>query len=157
MLSQTPFSRLDASVVTMLGGHAKNFCWGGGTAIRRDFFEQMDMPEVWQNSFSDDFSLTIAIERTGRRIVFLPECITPSYVQTDFSSLLEFTNRRLKSRAFIAQNVVSASQRIFSFVSLFSWASMSRSTSPSNPAVISGSSLSSYFLFFSRPFEAPCA
>jgi ceramide glucosyltransferase len=86
----------NASVVTMLGGHAKNFCWGGGTAIRRSLFEQMSMLDVWQNSFSDDYSLTIAIERTGRQIVFLPECLTPSYVQTDFPSLLEFTNRQIK-------------------------------------------------------------
>jgi len=86
----------NASVVTMLGGHAKNFCWGGGTAIRRALFEQMGMLDVWQNSFSDDYSLTIAIERTGRQIVFLPECLTPSYVQTDFPGLLEFTNRQIK-------------------------------------------------------------
>jgi cellulose synthase/poly-beta-1,6-N-acetylglucosamine synthase-like glycosyltransferase len=86
----------NASVVTMLGGHSKNFCWGGGTAIRRDLFEQMDMLDIWQNSFSDDYSLTIAIERTGRQIVFLPECLTPSYVQTDFPRLLEFTNRQIK-------------------------------------------------------------
>jgi ceramide glucosyltransferase len=86
----------NASVVTMLGGHAKNFCWGGGTAIRRSLFEQMGMLDIWQNSFSDDYSLTIAIERTGRPIVFLPEGLTPSYVQTDFPSLLEFTNRQIK-------------------------------------------------------------
>jgi cellulose synthase/poly-beta-1,6-N-acetylglucosamine synthase-like glycosyltransferase len=86
----------NASVVTMLGGHDKNFCWGGGTAIRRGLFEQLGMLDVWQNSFSDDYSLTIAIERTGRQIVFLPECLTPSYVQTDFPSLLEFTNRQVK-------------------------------------------------------------
>jgi cellulose synthase/poly-beta-1,6-N-acetylglucosamine synthase-like glycosyltransferase len=86
----------NASVVTMLGGHDKNFCWGGGTAIRRNIFEQMGMLDIWQNSFSDDYSLTIAIERTGRQIVFLPECLTPSYVQTDFPSLLEFTNRQIK-------------------------------------------------------------
>ncbi|HWO29035.1 MAG TPA: hypothetical protein VNO32_09570, partial [Candidatus Acidoferrum sp.] len=33
---------------------------------------------------------------TRRQIVFLPECLTPSYVQTDFPSLLEFTNRQIK-------------------------------------------------------------
>ena len=86
----------NASVVTMLGGHANNFCWGGGTAIRRSIFEHMGMLDIWQNSFSDDYSLTIAIERTGRQIVFLPECLTPSYVQTDFPSLLEFTIRQIK-------------------------------------------------------------
>lgn len=86
----------NASVVTMLRGHGKNFCWGGGTAIRRALFEEMEMLDVWQNTFSDDYSLTIAIERTRRQIVFLPECLTPSYVQTDFPSLLEFTNRQIK-------------------------------------------------------------
>ena len=86
----------NASVVTMLGGHERNFCWGGGTAIRRALFEEMGMLDVWQNSFSDDYSLSIAIERTRRQIVFLPECLTPSYTQTDFPSLLEFTNRQIK-------------------------------------------------------------
>jgi len=54
------------------------------------------MLEVWQSAFSDDYSLTIAIERTGRQIVFLPECLTLSYVQTDFADLVEFTNRQIK-------------------------------------------------------------
>jgi cellulose synthase/poly-beta-1,6-N-acetylglucosamine synthase-like glycosyltransferase len=86
----------NASVVTMLGGHEHNFCWGGGTAIRRMIFEQIGMLDVWQHSFSDDYSLTMMIERTGRQIVFLPECLTPSYAQTDFAGLLEFTTRQVR-------------------------------------------------------------
>jgi len=86
----------NASVVTMLGGHSRNFCWGGGTAIRRPVFEEIGMLDVWQYSFSDDYSLTMMIDRTGRPIVFLPECLTVSYVQTDFPGLLEFTNRQVR-------------------------------------------------------------
>jgi cellulose synthase/poly-beta-1,6-N-acetylglucosamine synthase-like glycosyltransferase len=86
----------NASVVTMLGGHDKNFCWGGGTAIRRALFEEIGMLDVWQHSFSDDYSLTSMIERSCRQIVFLPECLTLSYVETDFAGLLEFTNRQVK-------------------------------------------------------------
>jgi ceramide glucosyltransferase len=86
----------NASVVTMLGPHNKNFCWGGGTAIRRTIFEQIGMLDAWQYSFSDDYSLTMMIERSRRQIVFLPECLTPSYVQTDFPGLLEFTNRQMR-------------------------------------------------------------
>jgi len=89
-------SAWNAPAATYLGEHRRNFCWGGGTAIRRALFEEMGMLDVWQNSFSDDYSLTIAIERTRRQIVFVPECLTPSYVQTDFPSLLEFTNRQIK-------------------------------------------------------------
>jgi cellulose synthase/poly-beta-1,6-N-acetylglucosamine synthase-like glycosyltransferase len=80
----------------MLGGHDKNFCWGGGTAIRRAVFEEIGMLDVWQYSFSDDYSLTAMIERSRRQIVFLPECLTLSYVHTDFAGLLEFTNRQVK-------------------------------------------------------------
>jgi ceramide glucosyltransferase len=86
----------NASVVTMLGPQNKNFCWGGGTAIRRAIFEQIGMLDTWQYSFSDDYSLTTAIERTGRQIVFLPECLTPSFVQTDFAGLFEFTTRQIR-------------------------------------------------------------
>ena len=86
----------NASVVTMLGPHNRNFCWGGGTAIRRAIFEQIGVPEAWQYAFSDDYSLTTMIENSRRQIVFLPECLTPSYVQTDFAGLLEFTNRQVR-------------------------------------------------------------
>ena len=74
----------NASVVTMLGPHNKNFCWGGGTAIRRSVFEQIGMLDAWQYSFSDDYSLTMMIERSRRQIVFLPECLTPSYRANGF-------------------------------------------------------------------------
>ena len=86
----------NAPVVTMLGGHTKNFCWGGGTAIRRAIFNEIGMMDVWQYAFSDDYSLTTMIERGRRFVVFLPECLTVSYVQTDFPGLLEFTNRQIR-------------------------------------------------------------
>ena len=86
----------NSSVVTMLGPQNKNFCWGGGTAIRRSVFEQIGMLDAWQYSFSDDFSLTMMIEQSRRPIVFLPECLTPSYLQTDFAGVLEFTTRQLR-------------------------------------------------------------
>ena len=85
----------NAPLVTMLGEKQKNFCWGGGTAIRRATFEQSGVMDDWRNSVSDDYSLTRALERNNRSIVFLPECFTLSYVETDFTGLLEFTNRQI--------------------------------------------------------------
>jgi ceramide glucosyltransferase len=85
----------NAPMVTMLSEKGKNFCWGGGTAIRRSIFEQSGVMNEWRNSVSDDFSLTRALERNNRSIVFLPECLTCSYVETDFRGLLEFTNRQI--------------------------------------------------------------
>lgn len=85
----------NAPVVTMLSEKGRNFCWGGGTAIRRSVFDQAGVADEWKNSVSDDYSMTRALERTGRSIVFLPECLTLSYVETDFQGLLEFTNRQI--------------------------------------------------------------
>ncbi len=85
----------NAPVVTMLGEKGKNFCWGGGTAIRRAIFEQSGVMDEWRNSVSDDYSLTRALARIGRSIVFIPECLTLSYVETDFEGLMEFTNRQI--------------------------------------------------------------
>ena len=85
----------NAPMVTMLSEKGRNFCWGGGTAIRRSIFEQSGVLHVWRNSVSDDYSLTRVLERNNRSIVFIPECLTPSYVETDFQGLLEFTNRQI--------------------------------------------------------------
>jgi len=85
----------NAPVVTMLSEKGKNFSWGGGTAIRRNIFEQSGVMDEWRNSVSDDYSLTRALERNNCPIVFIPECLTLSYAETDFRGLLEFTNRQI--------------------------------------------------------------
>ena len=98
----------NAPVVTMLSEKGKNFCWGGGTAIRRSIFEQSGVMDEWRNSVSDDYSLTRALERNNRSIVFVPECLTPSYVETDFEGLLEFTNRQVLITRVYAEKVWTA-------------------------------------------------
>lgn len=95
----------NAPVVTMLTEKGKNFCWGGGTAIRRSVFEQANVLEEWKNSISDDYSMTRALGHVGRPIAFLPECLTPSFVETDASGLLEFTNRQILITRVYAPNL----------------------------------------------------
>jgi len=85
----------NASIVTMLSEKARNFCWGGGTAIRRSVFDEVRVFDEWHHSVSDDYSMTRALERAGRSIIFVPECLTPTYVDVDFRGLLEFTNRQI--------------------------------------------------------------
>lgn len=85
----------NAPIVTMLGDKVRNFCWGGGTAIRRGTFEQSGVLDEWKSSVSDDYSLTRALEQRGQSIVFIPESLTLSYVETDFEGLLEFTSRQI--------------------------------------------------------------
>ena len=39
--------------------------------------------------------MTNALARSGKPILFLPECLTVSFVDTNFEGLLEFTNRQI--------------------------------------------------------------
>ena len=95
----------NAPIVTMLSEKGRNFCWGGGTAIRRSIFDQIGVADEWKNSVSDDYSMTRALERTGRTVMFLPECLTLSYVETDFAGLLEFTNRQILITRVYAEKI----------------------------------------------------
>ena len=56
-------SAWNAPIVTFLGDHHNNFCWGGGTAIRRERFEEIRAFDFWQGSVSDDFSMTHALRQ----------------------------------------------------------------------------------------------
>ena len=95
----------NAPIVTMLSEKGRNFCWGGGTAIRRSVFDQSGVAEEWRHSVSDDYSMTRTLKRAGRSIVFLPECIVPSFVETDFTGLMEFTNRQVLITRVYAQKM----------------------------------------------------
>jgi len=88
-------SAWNAPIATYLGDHNRNFCWGGGTAIRRDRFEEIRGLEAWYGSVSDDFSLTRAIQNAGFRIAFLPDCLVASPIEADARQVLEFTNRQM--------------------------------------------------------------
>jgi hypothetical protein len=58
-------------------------------------FDEIRVFEEWYHSVSDDYSMTRALQHAGRSIVFVPECLTPAYVDVDFRGLLEFTNRQI--------------------------------------------------------------
>jgi ceramide glucosyltransferase len=87
----------NASIASALGAaEAKNFCWGGSTAIRRTSFAELRVTECWRGAVSDDFTLTNVLHRAGRPIKFVPQCLTPSYESCGLRELFEFTTRQLK-------------------------------------------------------------
>jgi len=88
-------SAWNAAVATMLGRPRDNFCWGGGTAIRRRNFDDAQVADSWSGAVSDDFVLTRALEAAGKSIVFCPECMAPTVHPWTGTSLLEFTNRQI--------------------------------------------------------------
>jgi hypothetical protein len=64
-------------------------------AMRRETFEQIGVREAWQGAVSDDYAVTRAARLAGRRIVFVPACLIPSYGDCTWGELLEFSTRQI--------------------------------------------------------------
>ncbi len=88
-------SAWNAPAVTYMGEWNRNFCWGGGTAIRRKTFYEIEAPRYWAGCISDDYMLTKALRAAGRRIVFVPQCLVTTHHATTWSKLIEWTTRQL--------------------------------------------------------------
>jgi ceramide glucosyltransferase len=88
-------SAWNGSVATTLGDHSRNFTWGGSTAILKKTFEDLRVRDIWANALSDDYALTNVLQKNGRRIKFVPRCMTLSIADATLRSLLEFTTRQV--------------------------------------------------------------
>ena len=87
----------NASIASALGADtAKNFCWGGSTAIRRATFERLNVVQRWAGTVSDDFTITKVLKEAKLPVHFTPNCLVPSVGDCDFRELLEFTTRQIK-------------------------------------------------------------
>ena len=85
----------NASVVTALGSHSRNFAWGGSMALRREVFDRIRVRDAWESAVSDDFAVTHAARAARMRIVFVPSCLIPSHGRCSWLELLEFTTRQI--------------------------------------------------------------
>lgn len=94
-LSSAMGSAWNAAVATLLGKARENFCWGGGTAIRKKNFNDAQVIEAWEGAASDDFAMTSALRAAGKAIVFCPECLAPTVHPWTTASMMEFTNRQI--------------------------------------------------------------
>lgn len=96
----------NASVASALGSDtAKNFCWGGSTAIRRSTFAKLDVSERWRGTVSDDFTITRVLKEAKLLIHFTPNCLVASVGDCDFRELFEFTTRQIKITRVYAANL----------------------------------------------------
>lgn len=87
----------NASVASALGEDtAKNFCWGGSTAIRRSTFEELRVVDHWRGTVSDDFTITRVLKQAKLPIHFTPHCLVPSVGDCGWRELFEFTTRQIK-------------------------------------------------------------
>ena len=88
-------SAWNASSVSILGDHGRNFAWGGSMAMFRETFNRLGILEAWRGAVSDDYAVTRAAQRANTKIIFVPECLIPTYGECTWRELLEFTTRQI--------------------------------------------------------------
>ena len=94
-LSTLMRSGWNASSLGLLGNHDRNFAWGGSMAMHRATFERLNILDAWRGALSDDYAITNAASRSGTKIVFVPECLIPTYGECTWGELFEFTTRQI--------------------------------------------------------------
>ncbi len=100
----------NASIASSLGANqAKNFCWGGATAMRRDVFERLEISEKWRGTLSDDFTVTRILKAANLPIYFVPQALTATVEDCNFSDFAEFSTRQMKITRVYAAHLWKAS------------------------------------------------
>lgn len=93
-LATLALSAMNAKIAQMLGNSRFNQAWGGSMAITREMFEQTNLPQIWKNAISDDLSLSYAVKKAGKKVIFAPACLVASYASTTWRALFEFARRQ---------------------------------------------------------------
>jgi len=87
-------SAVNAKIAQLLGNTRFNQAWGGSMAVRVDVFRQLGIDKIWPKALSDDLSLSYAVKKAGKRVVFVPACLVASYESTTWRKLFEFGRRQ---------------------------------------------------------------
>ncbi len=87
-------SCVNAAVAQILGNGRFNHAWGGSMAILVRTFREVGLEAIWSKSICDDLTLSGAVRRAGRKMVYVPPCMAASYESTTWLKLFEFVRRQ---------------------------------------------------------------
>ena len=93
-LASLALSAVNAKIAQLLGNTPFNQAWGGSMAIRVDVFKQLGLDKIWQKALSDDLSLSYAVKKAHKKVVFVPACLVASYESITWRQLFEFGRRQ---------------------------------------------------------------
>jgi len=85
----------NGSIAMLLRDHNHNFAWGGSMAVRRSTFEKVGVLRYWENSISDDYSLTRALRDAQLKVEYEPRCLIASHGDCSWRELLEWSTRQI--------------------------------------------------------------
>ena len=69
------YPSMAASVATLPRYSFFNACWGGTTALRREQFSALGLPDAWRGTLSDDLQLTNLAQAARLKIAAPPEIL----------------------------------------------------------------------------------
>ncbi|MFZ0034904.1 MAG: glycosyltransferase family 2 protein [Sedimentisphaerales bacterium] len=93
-LASLALSAVNAKIAQLLGNTIFNQAWGGSMAIRVDVFREVGLDKIWPKALSDDLSLSYAVKKAHKKVVFVPACLVASYASTTWGELFEFGRRQ---------------------------------------------------------------
>ena len=93
-IASVALAALNAKVCQLLGNTPFNLAWGGSMAIRMKDFRELGVEQIWEKALSDDLSLSRAVRRHHRKMVFVPACMIASFHTTTWKKLFEFSRRQ---------------------------------------------------------------
>ena len=85
----------NAGISSLMKEWDSGFAWGGAMAVRREVFDTCNVVGYWSEALSDDYALSRAVHDAGLSIRFQPQCLSFSYENSTFRTLLEWTYRQL--------------------------------------------------------------
>jgi hypothetical protein len=93
-LASAVMAVLNRSVGTLIGSGWRTFAWGGSTALRKEMIDEVKLRDYWSGALSDDFRLSAAVRKSGKKINSVPICSVVSPVTATWPSLWEFGRRQ---------------------------------------------------------------
>jgi cellulose synthase/poly-beta-1,6-N-acetylglucosamine synthase-like glycosyltransferase len=94
-LATLALSCVNATVAQVLGNNPLNQAWGGSMSILVRTFREVGLEAIWSRSICDDLTLSGAIRRAGKKMIYVPACMVASYESTTWPKLFEFVHRQL--------------------------------------------------------------
>jgi cellulose synthase/poly-beta-1,6-N-acetylglucosamine synthase-like glycosyltransferase len=82
--------------IPLYGDPRVGMVWGGSSAIRREVLEEGGVRRRWRRALFEDQHLTKTMADLGKRIHFVPDCITVNFTgDRSWRQVFEFTNRQM--------------------------------------------------------------
>ncbi len=82
--------------MSLQGDHWLTMVWGGSNAFRREFLEEGQILQRWEQATIEDLNTTRAVRDVNLKIHFVPDCVAVTRTANrTWGQIFEFTNRQM--------------------------------------------------------------